>query len=121
MGVSRGCYRMRHCRTAGRCRFAESYNGGDLLHGGCVAHCGRSGDSEKGREDMMEHLDLAPEALQAFSAYAQKMVQLPETNDVLILRIHSDGSGCICAATSRRPEYIIFRDLADLLQQLREA
>jgi hypothetical protein len=79
------------------------------------------GISEEVEGGIMEYLDLAPETLQAFSAYAKKIEQLPETNDVLVLRLHKDGSGCICASRWHRIEYIGFNDLADLLQKLRKA
>lgn len=58
----------------------------------------------------------ASEALQAFAAYARRVEQLPGTNDVLVIRLHSDGSGCVqsCDGDVR---YFDFHDLRELLEK----
>jgi hypothetical protein len=70
---------------------------------------------------MIEHLDLASEALKAFSLYAEKMERLPQVTDVLVLRLHSDGSGRICSNRESRIIYLSFASLKDLLTQLKQS
>lgn len=67
----------------------------------------------------MQHLELAADALQAFMNYARTIESLPNETDILVLRLHSDGSGRICSAQSSHLAYLQFNDLADLLEQLR--
>jgi hypothetical protein len=61
----------------------------------------------------------AADALSAFATYAHRMEQNPEETDVVILRLHTDGSGSVCSSARYGRVYLTFDDLDDLLLKVR--
>ena len=67
----------------------------------------------------MNHLELAPQALEAFSRYAKLMEETTGGGRVLSLVLYDDGSGHIWDKATEI-HYLDFSDLGDLLKQLEQ-